>query len=101
MKFILIAILLSIFLLQTACREDVLKFEDEPKGKIYISSEPQNAKIYLNNRETNKYTPDSLYNLEKGYYKISLRRAGFRDTSFTVDLERFLNRSFFIELTER
>ena len=101
MKFIIIAIVLSIFLLQTACREDVLKFEDAEKGSIFLSSEPPNAKIYLNNSATEKYTPDSLYNLKQGYYKITLKRAGYRDTSFTVNLERFLKRSYYIKLTER
>lgn len=55
-------------------------------GKIYISSSPPQAEIFLNNITTNKFTPDSLTNLTPGYYNIKLSKSNFTDTSFVVHL---------------
>jgi hypothetical protein len=101
MKILIYIFALGLILFQTSCREDILEFEKAEKGRIFVSSEPPNARIYLNNSSTNKYTPDSLYNLKKGFYKITLIRGGYRDTSFTVNLENKLRREYHIRLTAR
>lgn len=100
MKILIYIFILCLILIHTSCREDILEFEKE-NATIYLRSEPSNARIYLNNTETEKFTPDSLFNLADDYYKITLRRAGYRDTSFTVSFEKTFRKTFNIELTAR
>lgn len=55
-----------------------------PKGFIYVDSEPQGFAIYQNDRNTGRYTPDSLSYLDEGDYKITLKKLYWKDTSVTV-----------------
>ncbi len=53
-------------------------------GKIIINSVPANAEIFLNNKSTHKFTPDSLTNIAVGNYIIKLVLENYLDTSFAV-----------------
>ncbi len=56
------------------------------EGSIYITSQPDSAEIYLDGVSTNKITPDTLVNVLKGIHQITLMRAGYVDSTFTVDV---------------
>ena len=43
-----------------------------PKGSIYVTSEPFGAKIYLNDKDTNKETPALISNIFPGSYSIKV-----------------------------
>lgn len=56
------------------------------KASLGISSVPNGAQIYLNGRNTLKFTPDSLTNLDIGSYSLTLKLAGYNDTTFNVNI---------------
>jgi len=70
------------------------------KSVILIESNPTNAKIYVEGKNTGKVTPDSVRWLKPGSYKILLRLKGWRDSSFNVDVSDKSKLSFNIDFTE-
>ena len=57
-----------------------------PEGFIYVDSDPQGFAIYQNDRNTGRYTPDSLSYLNEGNYKITLKKLYWKDTTFTISV---------------
>lgn len=57
---------------------------------IFIDSDPQGAEIFLSGISTKKFTPDSITNLNKSTYTISLKKENYIDTTFTVTLDHDL-----------
>ena len=75
----------------TSCDKEVSRSPVEPepsRGKIVISSEPEQSLIFLNGRNTGRYTPDSLSFLDDGEYSITLKRKYFKDTTLAVTILR-------------
>ena len=70
-----------------------------PVGKLFVDSNPRGAKIYENGRNSGKFTPDSLNWLEEKEYQITLKLNLFRDTTFTVDIQKDEVKSVFIDYT--
>ena len=93
LRGILIIALISL----SACRENIVEFEEEEvrSGKIYVSSSPLGADIYWNNWYMQKSTPDSLLRVYPGIHEVLLRQPGYRDTTITVYIQegdiRFIN----------
>ena len=83
-------VLLSLIILTViSCDKEVSTSEpEEPptNGFISVSSNPSNAKIYMNGRNTGSFTPDSLKWLDEGSHSITLKKVLFRDTTFNVDV---------------
>jgi hypothetical protein len=59
-----------------------------PTGFISIESSPSGAAIYLNNKNTGQFTPDSICWLDYDIYKITLKMNLFRDTTFYAKAEQ-------------
>ena len=59
----------------------------EPTGSIYISSSPEGAAVNLDGTNTVKVTPDSVTGIVPGQHTITLSLSGYRDTSFTVNVQ--------------
>lgn len=73
----------------TGCDKEVSRSPVEPQpseGFIYINSTPSGSAIFLNGRNTGRFTPDSLSYLDAGSYEITLKRKYYKDTSLTVNL---------------
>ena len=85
LKGIILIVIISI----TACRENIIEFEDDGirTGKIYVNSSPAGADIYWNNWFMFKSTPDSLAPVYPGIHNVLLRQQGFRDTTITVYMQ--------------
>ena len=68
-------------------------------GSIFVTSDPIGAKIFLDDEDTGKVTPDSLVELLSGDYKISISMNEFFDTSFTADVNdgQLLNYNLFLK----
>lgn len=49
----------------------------EPSGSISVSSEPQGARVYLDDVDTGSDTPCTLGDLAEGFYSVSARKSGF------------------------
>ncbi|MBK7106811.1 MAG: PEGA domain-containing protein [Ignavibacteriae bacterium] len=86
MKLSLIKFLISIliiFISINSCVEDHVM----PKlGNVFITSDPSGAKIFIDDEEQSKVTPDSLNNLLEGEYKITLKLNDFKDTTFNINV---------------
>lgn len=86
MKLSLIKFLISIliiFISINSCVEDHVM----PKlGNVFITSDPSGAKIFVDDEEESKVTPDSLNNLLEGEYKITLKLNDFKDTTFNINV---------------
>ncbi len=57
------------------------------KGTIDVSSEPQGAKIYLDDQDTGKQTNDTL-KVKKGTHTIKLTKEGYADYIEEVEVKR-------------
>jgi ligand-binding sensor domain-containing protein len=102
-KLILIIGLLTLFLSGIHCQKEVSVSPDQPsvhKGVIYIGSNPTNAKIYLNDKNTGKVTPDSLRWLETGKYKLTLKLKNWSDSLFYVSVNEIRKDSLYIDFTK-
>ena len=50
--------------------------ETKNLGNVYISSNIDEAEIFVNDKTSGQFTPDTLY-LEEGTYDISLKKDGY------------------------
>ena len=57
---------------------------DAPKGFIYVDSNPQGFIIYVNDKNTGRFTPDSVSYIKAGEYEITLKKKYYKDTSVVV-----------------
>ena len=83
-KFTLFLILITLSLLQSCVDKIVVADIGKPTGKIFIDSDPAGAEIYLLGTKTGKVTPDSIDQLNKGEYDVTLKKANYRDTTFKI-----------------
>ena len=83
---ILFPFIVSIILL-LGCREDIFTSPEEGPGSFTVSSSPQGAEIFVNNKITNSITPKDFDNVSPGNYSITLIREGFTDTTFIIKVE--------------
>lgn len=58
------------------------------KGGIYLVTSPARAQIWIDGTNSYKVTADSVYNLEAGSYIVTLKHFGYRDSTFTVQVEK-------------
>lgn len=68
--------------------------EEIPRGMIVISSNPPNAAIYLNNKNTGYKTPDTLKYMSDDTINIRLKLPYFRDsvlTKFKLEKDQIVN----------
>lgn len=56
------------------------------RGNIYLESQPYGAQIYIDSKNTNKVTPDTLFNYPVGIHSITLKKNNYRDTTFQINV---------------
>ncbi len=81
--FPLVALLFLFF----GCREDIFTSPEEGPGSFTVSSSPQGAEIFINNKITNTITPKDFDDVSPGNYNVTLTREGFFDTTVVVRVE--------------
>lgn len=84
---VLVILLIQLFL---GCDREVSRSPVEPQpseGTIVVTSNPLSASIYLNGRNTGRFTPDSITFLDDGTYQLTLKKKYFRDTTFSVSIK--------------
>jgi len=97
MKFLTLIILLILFV---ACEKDVSVTPPEPepnRGVVFINSNPSDVMIFLNGRNSGKFTPDSLRFLDPGQLNFTLKKEFYKDTSLVINLGQDERREFFID----
>ncbi|MEW6195046.1 MAG: two-component regulator propeller domain-containing protein [Bacteroidota bacterium] len=89
-KILLLFITLLSLVVLNSCDKEVYTGVTETEyfenGKIFIRSNPTNAKIYLDDKNTGLTTPDSLIWLTTGSHKITLKLTNFKDTTFYLNV---------------
>ncbi|MCX6152237.1 MAG: PEGA domain-containing protein [Ignavibacteriales bacterium] len=106
MKRIRITILiLVLYLVFTAgfCNKEITVSPPEGAihtGFVYIESNPNLAKIYLNGRNTGKVTPDSLRWLEAGKQTVTLRLTGWKDSTLQLNIIESERLNLFFDFTK-
>jgi len=65
-------------------------------GKLFVSSDPQGAYIYINGKNTGNLTPDTIEWLEEGKYTLTLKKSLFRDYSTAINIKGDSLTSFFL-----
>ncbi|MBI3125963.1 MAG: PEGA domain-containing protein [Ignavibacteriales bacterium] len=96
----IIAITISFCIFFISCEKSVFTGYEELKpenNKIQITSNPSNAKIYLNGKNTGFTTPSLLTWIESGKDTIGLKLYLFRDTTIIADIKGEAEQKRFID----
>ncbi len=97
---IFIFILLSIMLFNSCDKEVFTGYPTEPPahfGKIFLNSDPPEALIYINNKNTGYVTPDTVKWLETGSYTVTLKQGLFGDSSFVINIDENIKKEIFVD----
>lgn len=95
--------MLLIFPLLYACEKDVSTSPatvNKPLGFISLNSEPSNAKIFVDGRNTGLRTPDSLNWLEEKEHFFTLKLDYYRDTVFSFLIDSAKRVDAFIDFNQ-
>lgn len=68
-----------------------------PAGKLFVSSFPDQALIFLNGKFTGNLTPDTILFLAKGPYRLTLKKKSFKDIAVNVNITENSLYSLFID----
>jgi hypothetical protein len=102
-KIIIDCFLFALLLIGIFCNKEVSVSPQElpiHTGRIYIMSNPSKAKIYLNDKNTGRLTPDSIRWLEAGKYKITLKLDDWNDIVLNTNIDETKMDSLFIDFTK-
>lgn len=90
-----------LFFASVSCERDVFTgFEENieiENCKVFIESNPTNASIYFDGKNTGKKTPDTLDWLISGKNKITLKLELYEDTTETITLTKGVPGNLFID----
>jgi hypothetical protein len=99
-KYIYLVTLLFLSLIIASCDSNTTEpTVPDNTGRIFISSTPTGAQIFVDGTNTTKVTPDSTDKLSTGNHDITLKLDGYRDTTITVSVVQGLTTSKFVQLT--
>ncbi|MFO7446130.1 MAG: PEGA domain-containing protein [Ignavibacteriaceae bacterium] len=92
-------IILSLFI--AACEDSTTDpNDDQPgSGSIYMQSNPAGAQIWVDGTNRSRVTPDSITGLSSGSHQVTLKLAGYRDTTISVSVSAGFQVSRSITLT--
>ena len=96
---ILFPLLIALFVL--SCDKEVFNGPQNTNvqyGKLFIDSNPQEALIYIEGKNTGYFTPDTLTWLEAGRHNITLIKGFYGDSTFTVEIKADDKKEILIDL---
>lgn len=79
-KKVILLTFLFVATLLLSCEQGIDPIND--KGKIFVASEPEEASIYVDGRNTSKLTPGEV-ELVAGVHHVTLKKLGYADYHFT------------------
>ncbi len=104
MKSIKILIIFPFFILIQACDKEVftgiVESTKVENGKIFVTSNPSGANIYLSGHNMGQITPDTLIWLKSGVHNLKLRVGLYKDTLINVNAVDGQINSVFIDFTK-
>ena len=83
-SLILLALLISITFI--SCEDDAITDPVDETGTIFVDSTPQGAEIWLDDVNTNKFTPATI-TADEGLRTVTLKIEGFEDLTISVSVE--------------
>jgi hypothetical protein len=99
-KYYYLAFVMLLGLFLSACEDSTTDPVDgTDTGSIYIQSSPAGATIYVDGTSSGKSTPDSVLSLSTGSHTIKLVLSNYKDTTFTVTVNKGLQTSKSVTLT--
>ena len=97
-KIIYFGLLISLIFL--SCKESVIQNPTQ-NGSLFIDSEPQGAKIFLQGTFTNQYTPATINNLVPDNYDIRVEVESGIDSAFIMDVKSNITTSATIDFENK
>ncbi len=100
MKYILKFIILSVLI--SACDKEVsVSPKTEPLSNSFISvvSNPTGALMFLDGRNTGRYTPDTLIFLSPGEHELTLKLTYYKDTTLSAIANEGTTENIFVDYT--
>lgn len=89
-----------VIILFSSCEKEVSVSPPEaepPQGFIFVDSNPQNYKIYLDKRFTGRFTPDTLPYVEETEHLVELKRKYWLDSNAVTLAEHNVTKSIYID----
>ena len=83
-KLFLILMLGVLGVFISSCDSEDDPITPEETGKIFVTSTPLGAQIWVHGNNTGKVTPDTVSNLSVGNHEVTLKLSEYSDTTFTV-----------------
>ena len=84
-KLLIFPLLIAVAMMFYSCDESTTDpVVSSSKGSIFLQSTPVGAQIWINGANTGKVTPDTVKDRDSGNVTVTLKLAGYKDTTFTV-----------------
>jgi hypothetical protein len=98
----LLLLFLTVFLafILISCEDSTTDPLPVSKGSINLSSTPSGAVILVDNQGTGKTTPAVITDLDPGIVTVTLQFAGYRDTTFTMNVVADMETPQHVTLTQ-
>ncbi len=100
MKIINYLLIIILILGLMSCEDGPPIIPGLTKSNVVILTSPDSASIYLNNKQSDIFSPAVLDDLEPGFYKIDLTKNTYLDTSIYFLIYRDKVDTLFVELRE-
>ncbi len=87
---ITLLLIVSLIFIASSCEKEVSTTAPEVliahKAKIFVESKPRGAKIYIDNKNTGQYTPDTIGWLKEGSHKLTLKLKYYKDSTLNFKI---------------
>lgn len=100
-RYIFTAIIITLVLY--SCNQEVSVTPPDsppPNGYVFLESNPNGARIFVDGKDTRRITPDSLTYLTTGSYTFTFKKNLFRDTTFVYKVVEGERKSTLIDYTK-
>ena len=87
MKKGLTVFLLVLFIFGCGVKQPVENNEQQKTGKIFVSSRPDSALIFLDGQNTFRWTPDTLKNVPVGFHIIKVQKSGYEALTDSIPIQ--------------
>ncbi len=87
MKKGLTVFLLVLFIFGCGVKQPVENNEQQKTGKIFVSSRPDSALIFLDGQNTFRWTPDTLKNVPVGLHIIKVQKSGYEALTDSIPIQ--------------
>lgn len=99
----LIGLIIILAIINISCDKDVSVNPPDkpiPLGKVYLDSKPQGAKIYFNNEDIGRVTPDSICYIQEGVHSLTLKLSDYRDSTFVININETSPLKMLVDFTQ-